>query len=188
MRNAILFALFAAALAAYSRPAQAQTAVMADAVELARPSGPDTAFSAVIVQPILPVAGIIGYGFVSKRYAEAYAGPAFFLGPLKLGAGVGIEQASPWVRTGVIASFDLAPISLFGIAEIGGSGPWASLEAMYHANGIIGIGTQGMSDSGVGPRLEITPLGPSAMMQTSLLYGWWNASVTGLVGVRATLN
>lgn len=111
--------------------------------------------------------------FVSQGYAEAYLGPAVPVGPLLIGAGVGLETANPAIR----GAFTVAHASDIGwgigMLEYGGSGPYARLLGAYTPTTWFGVGANLDAQFGAGPYAEVRPFGAwlPVTINSSLLVG-----------------
>lgn len=122
---------------------------------------------------------------VSPGYAEAYIGPTW--SPTKsfsLGVAGGMETAdAPW-RSMAYASLHANNLSLFWLAEYGGSGLWYKSTAMYDV-GSLSVGAIVQRFDGVGPR-AVVPYRDVEFWAAVPLYDVETGEFGGLVGLNWT--
>lgn len=155
------------------------------------PDGRAVVMSAFAAKRLTDNFGFMGFVLVSKPFAEAYAGPALFAGPLTLGIGAGVETVASDPKIGGSANLDFTrtalPSNILLIFEAGGSGPWGRFESMLYVHEKLGLGAMGQADTGIGPRIEAMPR-DWLTFYGSMMYRWWEHDVVGLGGVRAFID
>jgi len=124
------------------------------------------------------LSGLVGYyafgQSTNNGYQQIYAGPK--VNPtnwLEFGVAVGAEKtaSSDWMkRTAVYAWVGKAKISLLGVYENGGTGPWHKLVLNYKVTPELTLGIQSQSYLGTGPRVEYS-LGKNVSLWGTALKG-----------------
>ena len=94
---------------------------------------------------------------LSTGYRQIYAGPK--VNPtdwLEAGVALGVEEtsASAWTRRAGYVWLGRDKISLLGVYENGGTGPWHKLVLNYKVTTDLSVGIQNQSFFGTGPRAE----------------------------------
>lgn len=153
----------------------------------------DPSLTVMFLRPLSQHFGIFADTYVSKPYAETYAGPAYILNEhFSVGIGAGLEQArlvdekaKTSARGGLIASLNYDSFNAFGMFEVGGSGIWYRLYGTFRPAPWIGAGVIGDALLGVGIYFDVVI--PKTPIQ---LYGGAPVKddrANGILGIRLWL-
>jgi len=124
------------------------------------------------------------------KYAEAYVGPTFEFGEIQAGAGLGFEAGASEKMSQRLAGFlryRFKRVSVYVLAETGGSGPRYKAEADVGVAKLLTLGAVYEKSDGVGPRVKIAI--PTAYTQVwyAPLYNPETKEVSNVIGAHIIL-